>query len=103
MSKANDSFYIRDFILTNKYIAPVVDVITDNTDNGVTVEDFVVADKHKHKIVHVLNTTIEPLTIEDIVTPVRYKAPTPNIQNPSLGKDSLTVEDFAQHTLTHKQ
>ena len=129
LSKANDSFYIRDFILTNKYIAPVVDVITDNTDNGVTVEDFVVADKHKHKIVHVLDTTIELLTVEDFVTPVKYKhkvmlvisevnehltvkdfvtpvkykAPTPNIQSPSLGNDSLTVEDFTQHTLTHKQ
>ena len=103
LSKANDSFYIRDFILTNKYIAPVVDVITDNTDNGVTVEDFVVADKYKLKIVHVLDTTIEPLTIEDIVTPVKYKAPTPNIQSPNIGKDSLEVEDFTHHTLTHKQ
>ena len=103
LSKANDSFYIRDFILTNKYIAPVVDVITDNTNNGVTVEDFVTVDKYKHKIVHVLDTTIESLTIEDIVTPVKYKAQTPNIQSPSLGNDSLTVEDFAQHTLTHKQ
>ena len=103
LSKANDSFYIRDFILTNKYIAPVVDVITDNISNGVTVEDFVVADKYKHKIVLISNTTIEHLTIEDFVTPVRYKAPTPNIQSPNIGKDSLTVEDFTQHTLTRKQ
>lgn len=103
LSKANDSFYIRDFILTNKYIAPVVDVITDNTDNGVIVEDFVVADKYKHKIVHILDTTIESLTVEDFVTPVKYKAPTPNIQSPNLDTDSLTVEDFTQHTLTHKQ
>lgn len=129
LSKVNDSFYIRDFILTNKYIAPVVDVIVDNTDNGVTVEDFVVVDKHKHKIVHILDTTIESLaiedfathvkykhqvmlvrsnvneylTIEDFATPVKYKAPIPNIQSPSLGTDSLTVEDFIQHTLTHKQ
>ena len=103
LSKANDSFYIRDFILTNKYIASVVDVITDNISNGVTVEDFVVADKYKYKIVHIVDTTIETLVIEDIVTPVKYKAPTPNTQSPSLGKDSLTVEDFAQHTLTHKQ
>ena len=103
LSKANDSFYIRDFILTNKYIAPVVDVITDNVSNGVTIEDFVVANKYKHKIVHVSNTTIESLTIADFATPVRYKAPTPNIQSPNIGKDSLTVEDFTQHTLTHKQ
>ena len=68
-----------------------------------TVEDFVTVDKHKHKIVHVLDTTIESLTIEDFVTPVRYKAPTPNIQSPGIGKDSLTVEDIVQHTLTNKQ
>ena len=40
LSKANDSFYIRDYILTNKSIASVVDVITDNFSSGVTVEDF---------------------------------------------------------------
>lgn len=103
LSKANDSFYIRDFILTNKYIAPVVDVITDNTDNGVTVEDFVTIDKHKHKIVLISNAAIEHLTIEDFATPVRYKAPTPNIQSIRIDKDSLTVEDFTQHTLAKKQ
>ena len=94
-----------------------------------TVEDFVTVDKHKHKIVHVLDTTIETLVIEDFVTPVkyqhqvmlvrssvnetltiedfvtpsRYKAPTPNIQRPSIDTDHLTIEDFTHHTLTHKQ
>lgn len=103
LSKVNDSFYIRDFILTNKYIAPVIDVITDNTDNGVIVEDFVTMNKYKHKIVLVSHIAIEPLTLEDFVTPVKYKAPTPNIQSQSIDEDSLTVEDFTQHTLTHKQ
>ena len=103
LSKANDSFYIRDFILTNKYIAPVIDVITDNTDNGVTVEDFVVANKYKHKIVLISNASIEPLAIEDFATPTKYKAPTPNIQSISIGKDSLTIEDFTHHTLAKKK
>lgn len=103
LSKANDSFYIRDFILTNKYIAPVVDVITDDSNNGVTVEDFVTVDKYKHKVVHILDTTIETLAIEDFVTPLRYKALTPNIQRPSIDTDSLAIEDFTQHTLTKKQ
>lgn len=129
LSKVNDSFYIRDFILTNKYVAPVVDVITDNTDNGVTVEDFVAVDKYKHKIVHISDTAIEALTVEDFATPVKYqhqvmlvssevsetlmvedfatpvkyKAPTPVIKSLGIDTDSLTVEDFTQHTLTHKQ
>lgn len=102
LSKVNDSFYIRDFILTNKYIAPVVDVITGDYSNGVTVEDFVAVDKYKHKIVYILDTSIEHLTMEDFVTPTKYKAPTPVIESPNIGTDSLTVNDLTQHTLTRK-
>ena len=48
---------------------------------------------------HVFSTTIESLTLEDFITPVKYKAPILNIQSQNIDEDSLTVEDFTKHSL----
>lgn len=74
LAKVNDSFYIRDFVLTNKYIASVIDVITNNYNNNVTVTDFAKHSLYKRKVViTVTDLTSESCTVTDFTKHSLYK------------------------------
>ena len=75
----------------------------DTTIDTLVIEDFVTPVKYQYQVMLVRSSVNESLTMKDFVTPSMYKAPTPNIQRPSIDTDPLTIEDFTHHTLTHKQ